>query len=234
MKTTWIMVDPIVSQWSRHGGNNQVNSAWLDSYIPRETTPLISRWLDGHSLTIQLKRPRRSKLGDFRAASGGKAPCISVNIDLRPHQFLVTLTHEIAHFLNWSENGRFVAPHGPQWKACFGRLLTELSTVSTLPDALRAALRNHAGKPKSATHYDQAFATAIAAADGDETLRLDDIPTGGFFKFRERLFRKIKSNRTRCRCIEVNTRIEYRISRIAPVDAVTLDPHVRIQRRISP
>ena len=211
-----------------------MDAHWLDPYLPQGTVNLVSGWLKGCSLTISVKRPRRSKLGDFKSAQGQSPAAITINTDLGPHQFLVTLTHEIAHYLTWSRYGRRVAPHGPEWKKYFGLLLTELSDCPALTTSFRQALQCHGEGPKSASHYDQAFASAIAQADGNEHLVLDDIAEGDAFTFRDRRFVKLKANRTRCRCIEVQTGAEYRISKIAPVERMSTarQPSAQLKMRL--
>ncbi|MBV70862.1 MAG: hypothetical protein CMH52_05880 [Myxococcales bacterium] len=193
----------------------------LHNWLPDGVTPLFERWLKAHPVRVHLKAPRQTRLGDFSVPRRGDMPAITLNTDLSPFQFMVTLTHEIAHLYTWYHHGGRVQPHGPEWRREFRDLLLELAAVKTLPIPLRGALRKHARKPASATHHDPHLLNTLRLLDGDDSLYLSDIPIGGQFVFRGRHFRKIREARTRCRCVEESSGVEYHIAKVAPVERVS-------------
>ncbi|MEE2757343.1 MAG: SprT-like domain-containing protein [Myxococcota bacterium] len=194
----------------------------LDSLLPDGVSPVFNRWLNAYAVRLRLKAPRQTRLADFSVPGLGEIPTITLNTDLAPFQFMVTLTHEIAHLYTWYRHGSRVRPHGPEWRKEFRERLLELAAVKTLPTALRGALRKHARKPTSATHHDPHLLNTLRLLDGDDSLCLTDIPIGGQFLFRGRLFRKVKDARTRSRCVDQSSGIEYHISKVAPVERVPI------------
>ena len=69
----------------------------LDSFLPKESIDSIKKWLTDYNCQLSIKESRATKLGDYRFYKGQHH--ISINNDLNPYSFLITLTHEIAHML---------------------------------------------------------------------------------------------------------------------------------------
>ena len=71
----------------------------LHKYLPQNAAPIIATWLEVAPIQIKVSRPRQSKLGDYAPATrDDPIHRISVNGNLNPYSFLVTLVHEFAHF----------------------------------------------------------------------------------------------------------------------------------------
>jgi SprT protein len=194
-----------------------MNLDGLDPFLPPDTRPLIEDWLAPLRYRLIIKGPRRTKRGDFRPPQRGQIATLTVNSDLKPFQFLLTLTHEIAHLMVWEAEGNLRRPHGPPWKQCFGRLLNEVAAVESLPDSFRLALRNHAIRPKSCAERDQALMGVLRELEGDDSIWLDDVELGAEFSLEGRRFRKLKSNRTRCLCLDLSNGQKYRVSKSVAV-----------------
>jgi len=189
----------------------------IEDLLPNNTWPILARWLSPYSCNVLLHRPRKSKLGDFRPARMHRPTSITLNQDLSPYQMLLTLTHEIAHLINWSTHGPKVAAHGPEWKACFGQLLRELATVTTLPESYRTALVSHAKNPKSSVTSDPQLYRLLRDLEGKDERTLVDVKQGQTFVFRGRVFKKVSSQRSRCLCKESKTGRMYHIPKLAAV-----------------
>ena len=82
----------------------------LEEKIPNGTAYIVKSWLEKDPVNIRINKPRNTKLGDFRPAQRGLASRISINSDLHPVEFLITLAHEFAHAENNRVNGRRVKP----------------------------------------------------------------------------------------------------------------------------
>ena len=193
----------------------------LDPFLPPDTRPLVEKWLAPHAVRLVVKRPRKTKRGDFTPPQRGKMPTLTVNADLSPLQFMLTLTHEIAHLMVWAEKGNTRRPHGAGWKRCFGRLLDELATVDSLPAEYREAIGAHGRNPKSSAHCDVRLLEVLRRLEGGDDHWLDDVSVGGHFSFRGRRFEKLKSNRSRCLCRDLDDGQKYHIAKTASVVALS-------------
>ena len=83
----------------------------------------INTWLNTYNCQLKIKKPRLTKLGDYRCPQNGKGHIISINNNLNPYAFLITLTHEIAHMMVWEKHQNKVLPHGSEWKEMFQKLM---------------------------------------------------------------------------------------------------------------
>nr|WP_313791522.1 SprT-like domain-containing protein [Lacinutrix neustonica] len=48
---------------------------------------------------------------------------MTINENLNHYKFLITLIHEIAHFEAYKAFGRYIKPHGLEWKRTFQKLM---------------------------------------------------------------------------------------------------------------
>jgi SprT protein len=82
------------------------------SLFPADTRWLITEYFSNYSFRLRITKPRKLRLGSFRAAYKGELPVISLNNDLGPYSFLLVFLHELAHLQVWKQFGRKVSPHG--------------------------------------------------------------------------------------------------------------------------
>ena len=85
----------------------------LSLYIPKESIPLISKWINELDISLKFVLPRNTKLGDYRY-DNKKGNQITINNDLNPYATLITLTHEIAHAFVFKRYGANHQPHGKE------------------------------------------------------------------------------------------------------------------------
>ncbi|MCD6347262.1 MAG: hypothetical protein J7L96_07580 [Bacteroidales bacterium] len=116
-------------------------------HCPSGSSELLRKWLQGKQFSLRISRSRVSKLGDFRPAHNYRIAQISINEDLHPVEFLVTLAHEIAHYdISKAQGTRFKAqglrlkaqgtrhkgqglrnlPHGVEWREAFRAYVREI------------------------------------------------------------------------------------------------------------
>ena len=86
-------------------------------YIPEKAIPFIQFLIDTHNFTLKIVNQRQTKHGDFRKLPNGRFQ-ITVNNNLNPYQFLLTLVHEIAHHVTHQKFG-IVQAHGKNGKLFF-------------------------------------------------------------------------------------------------------------------
>ena len=184
-----------------------------------DVLPLIEAWIAPYDFDLKITRPRKSKLGDFRPPKPGKRSSITMNGNLGPYQFLTTLVHELAHLITWEKYGHRAAPHGKEWKQCFGALLTSLAEVHPWPEVYKKAILEHAARPKSAVGGDPGLQSILLQLDGkDDEVLLQDLAPGDEFNFKTRRFRYQKCHRTRALVLDLGNKRLYTIPLVAHID----------------
>ena len=123
----------------------------LEKYIPAEALDEVIKLLYSHQdLSLKITRKRHSKLGDFKRISPYQYR-ISINNNLNKYQFLITLLHEIAHYLTLKKHGTNVKPHGKEWKKIYAELLESYLTKGIFPPDIHVPLSKYALNPKATT-----------------------------------------------------------------------------------
>src|SRR5215204_6926988 len=97
----------------------------LQTYLPVGTYEPVIQYLHQYQVHLTVARERKSILGDYRHRTHAKNHRISVNGNLNPYSFLITLLHELAHLLTFEKYGNRVQSHGREWKVFFGQLLEQ-------------------------------------------------------------------------------------------------------------
>ena len=72
----------------------------LSKYLPANFIEIVVELLVKHPVKFRVAKPRKTKLGDFRANRDGLHQ-ITVNGDLNPYSFLITTIHEFAHLVTF-------------------------------------------------------------------------------------------------------------------------------------
>ncbi len=126
----------------------------LSKYLPESAVDdVLELIFSNKELHLKITRERRTKLGDYRKINHFNHR-ITVNHNLNPYQFLLTLLHEIAHFLTYKQYGRTVKPHGAEWKKIYGDLLQNYLRPDIFPNDILRALTPYAKNPKASTAGD--------------------------------------------------------------------------------
>ncbi len=190
----------------------------LKEYIPELSVPLIASWIQEHRLHLHISNRRSTKLGDYRAPANGNTHRISVNHNLNPFDFLITLIHEFAHLTNWVKNKHHVAPHGNEWKEEYKRLIQPFLQLPIFPDDVKLALRKHFINP-SASCSDLHLQRVLKTYDTRKDLSIttvERIPMGAYFKLRnDHVFKKGVLRRTRFECVDITNGKIYLVSAMA-------------------
>ena len=77
----------------------------LLKHLPEAALEPIIALQENYGFSLVITNPRSTKFGDYRPPQrGSNYHRISVNGDLNPFQFLVTLLHEIAHLIAWERH----------------------------------------------------------------------------------------------------------------------------------
>ncbi|WP_299115317.1 SprT-like domain-containing protein [uncultured Winogradskyella sp.] len=178
----------------------------LFQYIPQEAKFLIQDLISTDNLVVKIKGERKTRHGDYRMLPNGKHQ-ITVNSNLNPYRFLITLIHEIAHLEAYQKHGHFIKPHGKEWKLTFQHLMLPFLRPEIFPNNLLPLLAKHFRNPKASSDTDADLALALKQYDeeNDKTF-IFEIEEGVTFKlYNGRIFRKGAKRRKRYECLEISS-----------------------------
>lgn len=194
------------------------DKALLSKFLNEPCANKVNEWLGNHQAILRITKPRASKLGDYRPPHIGKPHRISINENLSPLEFQITLVHELAHLACWEKHGRKARAHGPEWKNEFSKLLPFFFNMNEFPNDVLEVL----------TYF---FQPGISYRAGNEKLKhvlikysnrspddtVGEVNTGSVFYYRTRKFRKIRKVRKRIECICLNNNRLYSFSPLVQV-----------------
>lgn len=193
----------------------------IQNHIPKQAISKVNSLLDKDNLVIKVKNERKTKHGDYRPLPNGKHQ-ITINSNLNKFRFLITLIHEIAHFEAFQKYGRFIKPHGPEWKQTFQHLMLPFLNPEIFPSDLLPLLAKHFKNPKASSDTDTQLALALKQFDepNDKTL-IFEVPLGHAFQlYNGKVFKMIKKRVKRYECVELKTGKLYLFNPNAEVELI--------------
>ena len=193
----------------------------LLNFIPTASQPLVTELLAIDNLTVKVKNERKTRHGDYRELPNGKHQ-ITVNSNLNCYRFLITLIHEIAHFEAYKRYGRFIKPHGKEWKQTFQHLMLPFLHPEIFPSELLPLLAKHFKNPKASSDTDTELSFALKQfnEDNDKTY-VFEVPLDKTFKIHNgRVFKMGNKRRKRYECMEVTTSKLYLFNPNAEVELI--------------
>ena len=180
----------------------------LKVFLPAPSFQKINHWMNELDIHVKITNPRKTKLGDFKVVKDSLY--ISINNDLNPYSFLITLTHELAHAFIYVKHKRGVAPHGSQWQETFKSMMLNFLNPTIFPDDVLKALSVYLKQPKASTLTDMNLAAVLKKYDFVKALTISDIAEKSVFSIPNgKIFKKGKQLRKRYRCIECTTNKVY-------------------------
>jgi SprT protein len=194
---------------------------YLSKFIPATAVPRVLEFLHQYKVHLTITRERKSILGDYRHATNQKNHRISVNGNLNPYAFLITLIHELAHLVTFIQYGHRVSPHGREWKTCYAMLLKDFMGKEIFPELVEQALKQSMHDLPASSCADEGLMRVLKKFDRDNGLvMVEQLPEGQLFDIGEgRIFKKGKKLRKRFQCVEVDTGKLYLFSPIYEVKA---------------
>lgn len=195
----------------------------LASFLPPDTLEPVLEYIQRYGVHLTVARERKSILGDYRHKYGGKNHRISVNGNLNPYAFLITLLHELAHLLTFEQWGNRVQSHGREWKSVFGQLLAQFITHDIFPPDIKQALLASLHNPAASSCADEDLLRTLKKYDANkkDQVFVEQLPEGALFATHDgRIFRKGEKLRKRFRCEEVKTRKVYLFSGVYEINPV--------------
>ncbi|MGB1313409.1 SprT-like domain-containing protein [Bizionia paragorgiae] len=191
------------------------------NHIPKQAQAQVLQLLEEDGLSVIVKKERKTRHGDYRKLPNGKHQ-ITINSNLNSYRFLITLIHEIAHYDAYKRYGRFIKPHGLEWKHSFQHLMLPFLNPDVFPLKLLPLLARHFKNPKASSDTDTALAYALKQYDppNDKTY-VFEVPQGSAFKlYNGRVFKMVGKRTKRYECVEVKSGKVYLFNPNAEVEVI--------------
>ena len=194
----------------------------LKKHIPEPAISKVIKLLQDDKLRVIIKNERKTKHGDYRPLPNGLHQ-ITVNASLNKYRFLITLIHEIAHFEAFEKFGRYIKPHGKEWKYTFQKLMIPFINPDIFPHELLPLIANHFRNPKASSDTDVHLSRALKSFDSDykDKTYVFQLDEGTMFKlYNGRVFKKGERLRKRYQCTEVASGGLYLFNPNAEVEVI--------------
>ena len=192
----------------------------LKNYLPEGSFEEVNYYLLHYKVQLTITRERKSVLGDYRNSHGDKNHRISVNGNLNPYAFLITLLHELAHLFTYEKFGHKVLAHGQEWKNEFGKILAQFLLKKIFPQDIQKTLYKTLENPAASSCADTALLRVLYQYDKkkDGVMLIEAVPIGALFTIKgDRIFKKEEKVRKRFKCLEVSTGKMYLFSPVYEV-----------------
>lgn len=198
----------------------------LSDFLPPNTAEPVIDYLQRYGVHLTITRARRSVLGDYRHRYEHQPHRISVNGNLNPYAFLITLLHELAHLLTYERFGNRVSAHGKEWKSLFSELLQVFLVNRFFPEPLEKELRRTVQNPAASSCAEEGLIRCLRQYDPpgkkENRVLVEELSPWDEFRTPEgRQFRVEKKMRKRFLCTEQKTGKQYLFSpvyEVIPVD----------------
>lgn len=196
----------------------------LNDFLPPGAYAMVEPYLVHYKVHLTITRSRTSVLGDYRNAHDGKAHRISVNGNLNPFAFLVTLLHELAHLITFIRFGHRVEAHGKEWKQQFSELLKDFVTASFFPLDIKLQLEKSLKNPAASSCADVDLMRILRKYDQvkEGYCLVEELSVGMRFTIKgNRVFECGERVRKRIKATEISTGKVYLFSPVYEVRLIT-------------
>ncbi|RYD50985.1 MAG: hypothetical protein EOP52_11295 [Sphingobacteriales bacterium] len=190
----------------------------LRAFLPPNSFEQVAPYFRKHRIHLTITRARKTVLGNYRPGTGAHE--ITINGNLNPYSFLITLLHEIAHLLTFEVHGRRVAPHGAEWKHTFGTTLIPFLERAVFPTPVATALQQSLTHPAASTCSDPDLFRALWQYDqrAPDAVLVGDLPAGSQFRNTcGQSYQVLKHRRTRILCQQLGSGKKYLFPQVAEV-----------------
>ncbi len=135
----------------------------LRHFLPSQRAfEYILQLIDGQGIDLEIKKERKTIYGNFQVKKAWRTEKkITINGNLSPLQFYITLIHEIAHMLAYDKYGMGIKSHGKEWKSIYSQLLQESMKRNIFPPELSKSISQYALNPKASSCTDTELAFAL-------------------------------------------------------------------------
>lgn len=178
------------------------------TYIPEKAFHQVQQLVEKHHFVLRIVNQRQTKHGDFRKLPNGDFQ-ITINNNLNPYQFLLTLIHEIAHHITYQKYG-VVQAHGKHWKTVFQHLMLPFLQPEIYPKEILPLLANYLKNPKASTDSDVKLSLALKEFSKQPGKSfIFEVPLGGLFRYKKASYKRGNKRRTRIECLNTQNKRVY-------------------------
>lgn len=191
----------------------------LAKYIPERAVEPAFDLIVKCNVHLKIVSERVSRHGDYRKMPDGRHQ-ITVNASLNAYRFLITLIHEIAHLVTFEKHGRYIKPHGIEWKRTFQQLMLPYINPDIFPSRLLPVIANHFKNPKASSDTDTKLSLALKQYDPENDKNyIFEVPLGSKFRlYNGKIFQKGNKRVKRYECVEISTGRVYLFNPNAEVE----------------
>ena len=195
----------------------------LQDYLPPGTYDPVLSYLRQYKVHLTVARERKSILGDYRHRTHHVNHRISVNGNLNPYSFLITLLHELAHLLTFEQFGSHVFSHGKEWKATYSGMLAQFLQHKVFPADIETELVRSVQNPAATSCAEDGLLRVLRKYDARESHHrlVEELAINDLFRTNDgRIFKMAGKLRKRFKCIEVKTGKVYLFSPVYEVEII--------------
>ena len=180
--------------------------------IPLASVDYVKSLIYSENVIIKIKKTRKTKHGDFSVNKNG-LKLITINESLNKYRFLITLIHEISHYFTFKNYGKYIKPHGVEWKNTFRSLLLPVINSDVFPNDVLKTLAAYTKNPKASTDTDLNLSLTLNKYNTNQSEYVSSLSSGTVFKAsNDRTYVMIKKLRKRYECMDVLTKKLYLFS----------------------
>ena len=180
--------------------------------IPLASVDYVKSLIYSENVIIKIKKTRKTKHGDFSVNKNG-LKLITINESLNKYRFLITLIHEISHYFTFKNYGKYIKPHGVEWKNTFRSLLLPVINSDVFPNDVLKTLAAYTKNPKASTDTDLNLSLTLNKYNNNQSEYISSLSNGTVFKAsNDRSYIMIKKLRKRYECMDVLTKKLYLFS----------------------
>ncbi len=202
--------------------------SFLEQFLPEGAFEQVAPFFKSHTIHLALTNERKSVLGDYRhPVPDAPFHRISINANLNPYSFLITLLHELAHLFTYVHFQHKAPPHGNEWKTQFRHILIPFLGKRFFPSDVEKALFNYLHNPAASTCTDAELFKALYRYDEHKPgFRLvDDIGINQYFETEDGdIYQKLEKLRTRTKCRNISNGKMYLFQGIMEVKLTRRKP----------
>ncbi len=204
------------------------NNALAQHLVPSALAD-VANYLYQNKISLKITRERTSKLGDYAAPSAIKhhGHRITINHNLDKNTFLWVILHEIAHYQVFVNFGKHIKPHGAEFQKAFAYNLRFFNEKHCFPAETETLIREyHTHLPLKKTlerQIELIFRDLSGEKQQTSGVTLDTLPENTIFCLKGRIFKKLETRRTRCKCLCINNNRQYTVLRTAIVQPVSVE-----------
>jgi hypothetical protein len=197
----------------------------LRQFLPAGAFEPVVQLINEYRVHLTVTKARKSVLGDYRHPFMGANHKISVNGNLNPFEFLITLLHELAHLLCYEQHKNKVEAHGQEWKLIYGNLLMHFIQMDLFPSDIKKSLLKTIKNPAATANGETSLLLVLRKYNTQQKegyQLVSNIQEGSLFEaMKGKVFKRGKKRRIRIECVELSTGHVYSFSALTEVKLVT-------------